>query len=176
MNLSTLVLNNSYLPLAVVPWSRAISLVFSGKASVEHEYDEEVHSPSLTMRVPSVIRMNTNYFYARARIRLTSKTIFERDKYTCQYCGVRFNSQSLNLDHVHPQSRGGEKNWHNIVTSCIPCNTSKGNKTPQEAGMTLLSTPGSPHYTIYDTIMRKRKTDIPEAWKNFLMPKRQKDY
>ena len=40
-----------------------------------------------------------------------------------------------------PRDRGGETSWENIVCSCVPCNSRKGNRTPQESGMRLLHRP-----------------------------------
>lgn len=59
---------------------------------------------------------------------------YERDSYACRYCGARRN---LTLDHVHPESRGGETDLDNLVTACFDCNIKKGTQTPDEAQMTL---------------------------------------
>ena len=57
-------------------------------------------------------------------------TVFERDDYTCQYCGVR--GVSLQCDHVIPVSRGGSNELSNLVAACAKCNLSKHDKTPEE--------------------------------------------
>lgn len=56
--------------------------------------------------------------------------IFERDDYTCQYCGER--GCKLECDHVIPHSRGGSDGDENLTTACFECNRSKRNKTPEE--------------------------------------------
>lgn len=58
------------------------------------------------------------------------KKVFERDDFTCQYCGAR--GKPLECDHVLPISRGGPNEIDNLVTACKPCNQSKRNKTPTE--------------------------------------------
>jgi 5-methylcytosine-specific restriction endonuclease McrA len=63
------------------------------------------------------------------------------DKYLCQYCGDQFPHKELTLDHVMPVSRGGPKSWKNLVAACHKCNHKKGNRTPEEANMPLLSEP-----------------------------------
>jgi HNH endonuclease/Domain of unknown function (DUF4373) len=75
---------------------------------------------------------------AERRIRVRSSEyrkhqlfVFERDGYTCVYCG---SNQELSLDHVIPQSRGGSHDAENLATCCTPCNSSKNNKTPEEWG------------------------------------------
>jgi 5-methylcytosine-specific restriction endonuclease McrA len=38
-------------------------------------------------------------------------------------------------DHILPKSRGGDTSWQNLVSSCSGCNSKKGDRTPEEAGM-----------------------------------------
>lgn len=67
-----------------------------------------------------------------------------RDRFSCQYCGNRLKGSELNYDHVVPRAKGGRTVWENIVTSCYPCNSKKANRTPEEAGLQLLSAPARP--------------------------------
>ncbi|MET8055020.1 RNA-guided endonuclease IscB, partial [Streptosporangium sp. NPDC005286] len=46
---------------------------------------------------------------------------------TCAYCGA--SGLPLNLDHIHPRSRGGSDRVSNLTLACIPCNQTK-NATP----------------------------------------------
>ena len=43
-------------------------------------------------------------FFSR---KLFRRNLFRRDRNTCQYCGQRFPSEELTIDHVTPRSRGG---------------------------------------------------------------------
>jgi hypothetical protein len=65
------------------------------------------------------------------------KTIYERDKYVCQYCGEDLNNEphKICLDYINPITRGGTNNEDNIVTSCKKCFARKTNRFPEEAGM-----------------------------------------
>lgn len=56
--------------------------------------------------------------------------VFDRDDYTCQYCGLR--GGRLECDHVQPLSRGGRNDQDNLLTACYACNRSKGRKTVDE--------------------------------------------
>ncbi len=49
--------------------------------------------------------------------------IFERDDYTCRYCGVK--GGRLECDHVVPLSRGGSNEPDNLTAACFDCNRSK---------------------------------------------------
>ena len=53
----TLLLNATYEPLKVVHWQKALTLFCQGKVEVISVYDREVHSVSVSFRLPSVIRL-----------------------------------------------------------------------------------------------------------------------
>lgn len=105
------------------------------------EFVQTVHHP---IRVPKIIILNSYDRLPLKQAQLNRESILERDAYRCQYCGKTLPSKQLNLDHVYPRERGGRMSWENIVTSCIPCNSSKGNRTPSEAHMRLLRKPFQP--------------------------------
>lgn len=56
--------------------------------------------------------------------------IFERDNYTCTYCGTR--GGELQCDHVIPIARDGTNDDGNLTTACKPCNLSKHSRMPEE--------------------------------------------
>ncbi len=93
------------------------------------------------------------------------KNVIWRDKNICQYCGNRFCFSDLTMDHVIPKSRGGNREWTNIVACCKRCNSKKGNRTPQEARMPLIKKPVVPKWNI-KVLLRDRK--IPNEWRDFL--------
>jgi hypothetical protein len=55
-------------------------------------------------------------------------SVFHRDAFTCQYCGRRPPTVVLELDHIHPVSKGGDSSADNLVTSCADCNSGKSDK------------------------------------------------
>lgn len=143
----TLVLNITYEPLKAVSWQRAYTLFFQGKAEIVASYDIEKRAVSFTFKVPSIIRM-LKFVRLRKRdaehVPFTRANIYARDRYTCQYCRVEKEPEELTFDHVFPASKGGKRTWENIVTACIDCNREKDNRTPAEAGMTLMKAPKKP--------------------------------
>ncbi len=60
------------------------------------------------------------------RLRLS---LFERDEFTCQYCGAFAPNVMLVLDHIHPVALGGTSTHDNLVTACIECNQGKSART-----------------------------------------------
>lgn len=52
-----------------------------------------------------------------------------RDGFCCVYCGT---TENLTIDHQLPLSRGGTNNLENLVACCQSCNSSKGDRTPEE--------------------------------------------
>jgi 5-methylcytosine-specific restriction endonuclease McrA len=77
---------------------------------------------------------------------LTNPALFARDAHLCMYCGHEFSRPSLTRDHVLPVSKGGRDVWENVVAACFHCNSRKGNRTPQQAGMPLLAVPYRPSW------------------------------
>jgi hypothetical protein len=75
---------------------------------------------------------------------LTNALLFARDRHVCGYCGERFMTRDLSRDHVKPVARGGRDSWTNTVTACRRCNTRKGSRSPEQAGMPLLYVPYVP--------------------------------
>lgn len=123
-----LVLNADYRPLNLYPlsllnWEDTIKVVVKGHVRVVDHYDRVVRSPSVEMRLPSVIAM-LKYEKVKDRAAFTRANVFLRDRFKCQYCGS--DDAKLTFDHVIPRSKGGETKWTNIVAACDPCNLRKG--------------------------------------------------
>lgn len=145
----TLVLNADYRPLSYFPlslwsWQEAIKAVFLDRVNIVSEYDDQViRSPSFQMKVPSVIVLK-EYVQPKVRPAFTRFNVFLRDRWTCQYCGVKFKTHELTFDHVIPRSRGGGTTWENILTACQDCNLLKGNLLPEECRMFPIRRPFQP--------------------------------
>ena len=138
MTMPVLVLNASYEPVNITRARRAIVLLIKGVAEIEEARDRFVH---VGLQLPCVIRLRQ---YRRLPIRiqtLSRKNILLRDGHVCQYCGEKFNSSELELEHVIPRAQGGQSTWENLVAACRTCNSRKANRTPPEAGMKLLRKP-----------------------------------
>ena len=78
---------------------------------------------------------------------MSRKNIMIRDKHTCQYCGTK--STTMTIDHIIPKERGGNDLWDNLVAACQHCNKIKGNRTPEEAKMSLKKLPRKPNRIHY---------------------------
>lgn len=146
--MNVLVLNASYEMLNVTRWQRALCLVFAGKAEMLEECgDLVIHSARAILPMPSVIRMNYYVVKPRMMVPFSRTNVFLRDRFTCQYCGSVRNAVDLTLDHVVPRAAGGETCWENVVTACRRCNTGKGGRSPEQAGLRLNRRPRVPHFT-----------------------------
>jgi 5-methylcytosine-specific restriction endonuclease McrA len=71
----------------------------------------------------------------------THRVVLVRDKFRCQYCNTKLSFGASTKDHVFPRSRGGKDTLLNVVAACKACNGRKADRTPEEAGMALLSQP-----------------------------------
>ncbi len=163
----TLVLDQGYQPHRIVTWQKAVTMLFGGKVEVVEEYDEEIRSVSLTIRMPAVVRLVRRLRRRKRALRFSRFNVMVRDEFTCQYCGDKHPARRLTMDHVLPRSRGGGTSWKNVVTACQSCNHDKGAKTPNEARMKLRSTPAKPTWLPMEAF-HVRMTDMPATWKNWL--------
>ena len=168
---STLLLNASFEPLKIISWERAVTLFFLGKVEVVEEYDREVRSVSLAVKMPSVVRLLNYVKLGRRRPPLSKLNILSRDEFRCQYCLSNLSYREATLDHVLPRSQGGTTSWENVVTACHPCNRKKGGRTPVQAAMALYKHPVQPDWLPILSVTFKHH--FPEEWLTFLAPTRE---
>ena len=121
----------SYYPLSLWCWQESVKAVFLDRVNIVSEYDRYVRSPSIEMRVPSVVSLK-NHVKPALFPAFTRFNVFLRDCFTCQYCG---KTDDLTFDHLVPRSQGGQTRWNNVVTACAPCNLDKGGALPDRVGM-----------------------------------------
>jgi len=163
-----LVLNSNFEPLNITNARRAINLVLLGKAEAV-EYDGElVRAERFAMPLPTVVRLA--YFVRRPlpQLKLTRKSILARDHYTCQYCGR--TDLPLTVDHVIPKHRDGNTDWSNLVCCCTRCNSRKGHRLPEEAGMSLRRKPQRPRYVPYISLAKFMAAVHDARWRPYLEP------
>ena len=129
----------------------------------EHEM---VTTISWKIRIPRVIVLLLFDRLPKKEVKFTRHNVFERDGNTCQYCGKVFERQELNLDHVLPRDKGGLTTWENVVCSCIPCNTRKGNRLPHQAHMALIRKPKRPKWRPFVHVTFNSQQH--ESWRHFV--------
>ena len=169
LNRKVLLLNASYEPMNLVTAPKALTLVWRRVAEVlEFDSGQFVHTTRFAFELPSVIRL-THYIDIRSRQnRVTNRhRIFSRDHYRCQYCGRRGTAFDLTLDHILPKSRGGRTLAENLATACQVCNNRKGDRTPEEARMPLLTNPAALYYGLERAAWRDAAWSRPE-WRKYL--------
>lgn len=192
VNLNVLVLNRHYLALRVISVKRAFSLLFRELAEVVHvdggtylsydfsewcdlselakEFEPQAHDWIRTVRfdiaVPRIIRLAFYDRLPKQPVKFNRRNLYARDDSRCQYCGKKFATSELSLDHVTPRSQGGHSTWHNIVCACLKCNIRKGGRTPEQASMKLIRTPAKPRRN--PVISIKLSDNRYASWKAFL--------
>jgi 5-methylcytosine-specific restriction endonuclease McrA len=165
-----LVLNADYRPLSYYPlslwsWQDAIKAAFMDRVEIVAEYDYEVHSPSVSLKIPSVVVLK-DYVKPRKRVAFTRFNVFLRDEFRCQYCGKK---GELTFDHIVPRSSGGITSWGNVVAACAPCNMRKGSKSLRRAGMSLRKPTRTPEAEQLRNIGRKFPPNhLHDSWIDFL--------
>jgi len=155
-----LMLNKHWVPLDTCTVRHAFGRLWAGTAKfMETEtfkmYDLEawldlvvdkenctyVRASRIIVRAPDVIILVSGAMPKARDMSWSRKNLLRRDRSTCQYCGQRFGSEKLTIDHIIPRRKGGKTSFENCVMSCKKCNSYKADRTPAEAGMTLIERP-----------------------------------
>jgi len=189
---NVLVLNRHYAALRVTSVRRAFSMLYRNIAEVvsqednkylsydfdswrevsefrlrfERERHDWIRCVRFELAVPRIIRL---LFYDRLpkqTVKFNRRNIFARDRNRCQFCGKRFPTSELSLDHVIPRSMGGKTTWENLVCCCVACNVRKGGRTPEDAGLKLIAAPVKPKRSPVVTL--RLTSDKYASWKQFL--------
>jgi len=139
----TLVLNAGYEPLSVVSYRRALVLVMNGRAHIlETDQAHPVRTVVGEFQRPTVVVLSRYVRMPHTRsVPVSRRGVLRRDSNRCAYCG----HNATTIDHVVPRSRGGQESWENLVACCLKCNNIKGDRTPQEMGWQLHTTPKAPY-------------------------------
>jgi 5-methylcytosine-specific restriction endonuclease McrA len=171
LDASVLVLNKLFMAIHIISVRRAICLLCKDVAEVvsledgqfltydfaswrevseyrarhfRQEDDDWIRTVTSEIQVPRVIRLTDYEKLPKQTVKFNRRNIFARDNNQCQYCGKRFPTAELSLDHIVPRSQGGTSSWENIVCACVSCNVRKGGRTPKQAHMGLIRRPEKP--------------------------------
>lgn len=191
LNASVLVLNRLYMAIRVIPARRALTLLVKDLAEVVNveagqyvtydfeswtelsQYHEEftpdydwVRTVRCSLAVPKIIRLLGYDRLPAQTVKLNRRNLYARDENRCQYCGHKFPTCELTLDHVVPRSLGGGSSWENLVCACVACNSRKGGRTPYQARMKLLRKPYKPRRN--PVINLRLGLDKYASWQSFL--------
>jgi 5-methylcytosine-specific restriction endonuclease McrA len=193
LDASVLVLNRTFLAVHIVSVRRAFCLLCKDLAEVVHledgqfatydftswaelsayraahfrqEDDDWVRTPTSEIQAPRVIRLLGYDKMPKQTVKFNRRNIFARDHSQCQYCGKKFPTSELSLDHVIPRSQGGATTWENIVCSCVACNVRKGGRTPRQANMTLIRKPEKPRRSPLLNLKLTQKKY--QSWQSFI--------
>jgi 5-methylcytosine-specific restriction endonuclease McrA len=192
LDCNVLVLNKHYMAIRIIGARRAFSLLFRDLAEVvslekgsyanydfkswcevsqfRREFEPDGHDWVATVNfhiaVPRIVRLLFYDRLPRTEVKFNRRNIFARDKNHCQYCGKRFPTNELSLDHVVPRSMGGGATWTNIVCACAKCNVKKGGRTPKQAHMTINNKTVKPRHN--PLVHVHLGHDRYKSWKQFL--------
>jgi 5-methylcytosine-specific restriction endonuclease McrA len=136
------------------------------KAEFEPDHYDWIHTVRFQIAVPRIIRLLGYDKLPRQDVKFNRRNIYARDNSRCQYCGRRFSTSELSLDHVIPRSQGGQTTWENIVCCCLKCNVRKGGRTPEQAGLHLIAKPVKPRRS--PVISIRLADERYASWKQFL--------
>ncbi len=192
LSTSVLLLNRLYMAVRVITARRALTLLYrelaevvscesgqylsydfndwvelsQAKARFEPEKHDWVRTVRFQVAVPRIIRLLVYERLPRVEVKLNRRNLFARDQNRCQYCGRKFPTSELSVDHVVPRTQGGQTVWENLVCACVRCNVRKGGRTPAQANMRLVAPPRRPRRSPILTI--KLSDARYASWKQFV--------
>ena len=188
MNSSVLVLNKNFTAVHISNMRSTMAMLFTGEAeAVDADcrcYDFKdwaelsammsenpngfVNTVTMRIAIPDVIKLMRYSKIPKRDVKFSRSNIYQHYNRKCCYCGNSVSSSEASWDHLVPRARGGTTEWSNIVLSCKPCNARKADKTPAEAGMTLLVQPSKPQWKGVRTISVEAPLPIPVAWQSWI--------
>jgi 5-methylcytosine-specific restriction endonuclease McrA len=147
-------------------------LVMNRVVAASEDIATVMHSPSVTVEIPSVVaRIGLLHAcellppsYSPRRVRL-------RDAHACQFviAGAPCSRRGDSVDHLVPRSLGGGDTWLNVVTACRAHNGVKSNRTLEQMhrtyGWTLQREPFVPSRGV---LVAAGFRDRHPAWEPFL--------
>lgn len=133
------------------------------------EDDNFVKTVQGNIKIPKIIILCNFDKVPKKRPKITRRGIWLRDEGVCQYTGKKLKPNEGNIDHVIPKSRGGTTDWTNCVLAHKNVNAKKADKTPEEAGLSLIRKPYTPKELPIHFYLTN-KYDIKE-WDMFLASK-----
>ena len=137
LSTSVLMLNRLYQAVRVVSARRAMTLLYQDLAEVvavedgeflsydfadwvevseaKHRFEPErhdwIHTVRFQIAVPKIVRLLIYDKLPKTAVKLNRRNLYARDRNRCQYCGRKFPTSELSLDHVVPRSQGGDNSW-----------------------------------------------------------------
>lgn len=177
-----LVLNSAWQPIKFLPIGTCIATMLRGMGCAIHpetyeplpfeewierapEGQRMIKTSNRPVPAPDVIVLTKYKQVPPMKIGFNRQNLFKRDEHTCQYCGVNLPGHELQVEHVFPRSRGGPTTWENTVAACNDCNSTKADRTPKEAGMSLMRKPGPPRWK---PGIKIPQSDMRPLWAQFL--------
>lgn len=181
-----LVLNKSYIPIHIVDWRKAMSLIFQetakpldrdliiydyeewylfSKDHISHDYPK-IHTVNKQIAIPEIIILKTYDRLPQRDVKYSRQTLFERDGYKCYLCNNIFERRNLTIDHVIPRSKGGKTTWENTITCCKSCNGIKSDKLLNQLNLKPFFMPKKPKWISPLNFSQKKQTL--KSWDKFM--------
>ena len=160
---SVLVLNTNYAPMDICSAKRAICLYYNEKVDILESYKEDVHSPSVTLSLPSIVRLKDFVKHHKMDVILTRRNLLVRDNYECQYCGSK--KAPLQWTMLSQKIKAVQIRGRILLPHVNRAIVKKENRTPEQAKMPLKKVPRKPNKIHY---FQQFISDHQVSWKPYL--------
>jgi 5-methylcytosine-specific restriction endonuclease McrA len=184
MKYLTLVLNTNFEPYDIWGWQKTMTKLLSSH-SVSPLYDSngDIIKYDKLIRdgqgniydLPQIIVLKDYVHDMNKKASYSKMNIYARDFLICQYCNEKTTPNNRTIDHIIPRQYFSPKRYSfglssffNVVCCCKTCNHKKRNRTPNQAGMTLIRKPTHPtRASIYKNKLALLE-NVPESWKLYI--------
>jgi hypothetical protein len=144
---SVIAVDRNYVPMMEVARRKAIRAVASGRAMVLDPGSLDRHGDLQGTILLIIFPHAKACAESKLLMGRLDRRVMRRDHYMCQYEGC--HNKADTIDHIVPVCQGGRTSWQNLVACCLPCNQSKGGRTPEQAGMVLKKVPEAPRAHLF---------------------------
>jgi len=172
--MSVLLLGADYQPMAVISPRRALGLVMADKAlPVEGEPTLDLRSATRTISLPTVIQLRYYKHVPHRGARWSKPNVLRRDRYVCQFCGVKMAERDATVDHVVSLSECRKKGiqpntWGNTVAACRKCQKRKADRSMDAAGMKFYNPNYEPKMPRVNYLTLLLQNSNHEEWKKYI--------
>lgn len=169
MSKKILLLDTNYQAQAFISLRKAIKHIYKEKTDVLASWENDFlyFGENSKIEYPAILRLKNpikrNYYNTS----FNRPAIIKRDNARCQYCNKKLTAAQITIDHIVPRSQGGQNTFVNCVVACHSCNNSKGDRTPDKAGLTLIKTPINPVFSSIRYSLESNEPWHPD-WNDYL--------
>lgn len=167
MDKKTLLLDANFQVQSFISFKKTVKFLINEKVEVVSTWSDRISFGNTIIAYPAILKLKNSVKRNFFNLTFNRRAAIKRDENRCQYCGERLSASQITIDHILPKNQSGITSYLNCVVACISCNNGKGNRTPEQAAMTLLKKPVIPNFVPLINFLADEEERHPD-WSHFL--------